>query len=436
MSNSHTLLFSLSIPSQLFIEEAMDFLNFLLNLLVPPGSMITLAFSWPALCFLNFCEWLYNSIYGEDMDNKVVIITGASSGIGEASSLYIMHVSHFSPIHVSSTLNKAQIDCASMFEKIIVTYWQKLMWFSLELQQIAYEYALRRANLTLVARREHRLRGIAENAKRLGARHVMIMAADVVKEDDCRRFVNETINVFGRVDHLVNTVSLGHTFCFEEATDTSVFPVLLDINFWGNVYPTFVALPYLHQSNGRIIINASVESWLPMPRMSLYAAAKAALVNFYETLRFELKDEVGITIATHGWIGSEMTRGKFMLEEGAEMQWKEEREVQVTGGPVEEFARLIVSGACRGDAYVKFPSWYDVFLLYRVFAPRVLNWAFRLLISPQGTRRASSYVGTGKHIEAVGMVRPMAMLEGTSPTHNAIGPLTFSGQLISQHKLD
>jgi len=40
-----------------------------------------------------------------------------------------------------------------------------------------------------------------------------------------------------------------------------------------------------------------------------------------------LKDEVGVTIATHGWIGSEMTRGKFMLEEGADMQWKEEREV-------------------------------------------------------------------------------------------------------------
>ncbi|RZB42799.1 11-beta-hydroxysteroid dehydrogenase-like 5 [Glycine soja] len=56
---------------------------------------------------------------------------------------------------------------------------------------------------------------------------------------------------------------------------------------------------------------------------------KATLVNFYETLRFELKDEVGITIATCGWIGSEMTRGKFMLEEDAEMQWKEEREVHV-----------------------------------------------------------------------------------------------------------
>lgn len=40
-----------------------------------------------------------------------------------------------------------------------------------------------------------------------------------------------------------------------------------------------------------------------------------------------MKDDVGITIATHGWIGSEVTGGKFMLEEGAEMQWKEEREV-------------------------------------------------------------------------------------------------------------
>lgn len=50
-------------------------------------------------------------------------------------------------------------------------------------------------------------------------------------------------------------------------------------------------------------------------------------MNFYETLRFEVKNEVGITVATHGWIGTEMIKGKFMMEEGVEMQWKEEREV-------------------------------------------------------------------------------------------------------------
>ncbi|XP_024972499.1 11-beta-hydroxysteroid dehydrogenase-like 5 [Cynara cardunculus var. scolymus] len=324
----------------------MDMINSVLNWVVPPASLVTLALSWPALTFINTCEWLYYSIYTEDMDHKVVVVTGASSGIGE---------------------------------------------------QIAYEYAKKRANLVLVARREHRLHGISENAKRLGAPNVLVMAADVVKEEDCRRFINETIGFFGRVDHLVNTASLGHTFYFEEANDASVFPILMDINFWGNVYPTYVALPYLRQSHGRIVVNVAVENWLPLPRMSIYSAAKAALVNFYETLRLELNGDVGITIATHGWIGAEMARGKFMLEEGADMQWKEEREVQASGGPVEEFAKLIVSAAVQGNAHVKFPSWYDVFLLYRVFAPDVLTWTFRLLLSHQGMR-TTSYIGTGRSV--------------------------------------
>ncbi|KAL7227974.1 hypothetical protein ACSBR1_022781 [Camellia fascicularis] len=293
----------------------MDLINSVMNLVVPPASWVMLAVAWPALTFINACEWAYNTFFPEDMEDKVVIITGASSAIGE---------------------------------------------------QIAYEYAKKRSNLVLVARREHRLRGIGENARQMGAKHVMIMAADVVKE--CRRFVNETINFYGRLDHLVNTASLGHMFYFEEAPDSSVFPVLMDINFWGNVYPTYVALPYLQQYHGRIVVNASVQNWLPLPRMSLYSAAKAALINFYETLRFELRDDVGITVATHGWIATEINRGKFM--------------VNASGGCVEKFARLIVSGACRGDAYVNFPNWYDIFLLYRVFAPNVLRTGRPLLEGP------------------------------------------------------
>ncbi|XP_004299863.1 PREDICTED: 11-beta-hydroxysteroid dehydrogenase-like 5 [Fragaria vesca subsp. vesca] len=360
----------------------MDLFNSVLNFVVPPASLVMLAFSWPALCFISGLEWLYNQFNGEIMEDKVVIITGASSGIGE---------------------------------------------------QIAYEYAKRRAQLVLVARRDTRLRGIAENARFLGAKHVLIIAADVVKEEDCRRFINETINIYGRVDHLVNTVSLGHTFSFEEVTDTSVFPQLLDINFWGNVYPTYVALPYLRQTHGKVIVNASVESWLPLPRMSLYAAAKAALVNFYETLRLEVRDEVGITIATHGWIVSEMSRGKFMVDEGAEMQWKEEREVQASGGPVEDFARLIVAGACRGDPYVKYPSWYDIFLLYRVFAPNILNWTFRMILPTHGTRR-TSLVGTGRPISSEGRNNGRLLLEGTSPRRH-LGSPTFT-PLGHQHKLE
>ena len=55
----------------------------------------------------------------------------------------------------------------------------------------------------MVARRESRLRGIGENARLLGANHVLIIAADVVKEEECRRFVNETVRIYGRGKHQV-----------------------------------------------------------------------------------------------------------------------------------------------------------------------------------------------------------------------------------------
>ena len=96
--------------------------------------------------------------------------------------------------------------------------------------------------------------------------------------------------------------------------------------------------------------------------------------------------------------------------------------VQASGGHVEKYARLIVSGACRGDDYVRFPSWYDIFLLYRVFAPKVLNWTFRLLITNNGARRTS----------LVGMGRPF--IEGSPPRKLLTSPHTFSQQ--QQPKLE
>jgi hypothetical protein len=71
----------------LFINlSAMSFINSVLDWVVPPASLVMLACSWPALCFINTCEWLYKSFFSEDMEDKVVIITGASSGIGEVSN--------------------------------------------------------------------------------------------------------------------------------------------------------------------------------------------------------------------------------------------------------------------------------------------------------------------------------------------------------------
>lgn len=63
----------------------MDLINSVLNWVVPPVSMVMLAFAWPALSFISVCEWVYSSLFSEDMEDKVVIITGASSAIGEVT---------------------------------------------------------------------------------------------------------------------------------------------------------------------------------------------------------------------------------------------------------------------------------------------------------------------------------------------------------------
>lgn len=62
----------------------MDVINAVLNLVVPPASLMMLAFAWPTLYFISWCEWFYTNYFNsETMENKVVVITGASSGIGE-----------------------------------------------------------------------------------------------------------------------------------------------------------------------------------------------------------------------------------------------------------------------------------------------------------------------------------------------------------------
>lgn len=109
--------------------------------------------------------------------------------------------------------------------------------------------------------------------------------------------------------------------------------------------------------------------------LGCHQGAKAAVTNFYETLRSEVGEKVGITIATHGWIGNELTSGKYVTrEEGTDVPWKEEigevsknqtyNLISVHGsqkdvyygsrcllleGYVAEYTRQIGNAACRGD---------------------------------------------------------------------------------------
>ncbi|KAK3142779.1 hypothetical protein QOZ80_4BG0351450 [Eleusine coracana subsp. coracana] len=152
--------------------------------------------------------------------------------------------------------------------------------------------------------------------------------------EDCKRFVQTTVERFGQLDHLVNNAGVANVCWFEEVPDVVDFKQVMAVNFWGAVHPTHCALPHLKKSGGKIFVNSSAAAVLAMPRMSFYNASKAAILNFFETLRIELRNQVGITIATPGWIESEMTKGKHLSKEGTVEIDQDMRDAQVSLFPV------------------------------------------------------------------------------------------------------
>ncbi|KAK8970242.1 11-beta-hydroxysteroid dehydrogenase 1A [Platanthera guangdongensis] len=265
----------------------------------------------------------------ENVKGKVVLITGASSGIGE---------------------------------------------------ELAYQYASRGASLVLVARREPALRAVAKAALGKGSPDVLVIKADISSQSECKRVIDEAIAHFAQLNHLVVNAGLLSSSLFEEITNISAFNQVMDVNFWGAVYTTYYAIPHLKNSRGNIIVTSSVAGRVPTARMCFYNASKAALIRFYETLRAEFGSDIRITILTPGYVASELTQGKF-LQKGGEVEIDEEiRDVQVGVFPVgytDKFAEVAVESACRGDEYVTWPTWYRPFHALMFFAPEIINWYSR-----------------------------------------------------------
>jgi len=308
----------------------MDLIHTFLNLTAPPFTFFSLLFLLPPFQIFKFFLSVLGTVFSEDVAGKVVIITGASSGIGES---------------------------------------------------LAYEYAKRGACLVLAARRERSLQEVAETARDLGSPDVIVVRADVSKVEDCRRVVDQTMNHFGRLDHLVNNAGITSVAMLEEVEDVTDFRAIMDVNFWGFVYMTRFAAPYLRNSRGRIVVLSSSASWLPAPRMSFYNASKAAIAQFFETLRVEFGPDIGITLVTPGFIESELTQGKFLNKGGRLVVDQDMRDVQVSMIPihrVESCAKAIVRSAMRGERYVTEPAWFRTTFLWKMFCPELVEWIYRL----------------------------------------------------------
>lgn len=165
--------------------------------------------------------------------NKVILITGASSGIGKALAIGLLH--HGARLAL----------CARNLEKLTAEF------------------------------------------TTFDNNNLLLVAADVSREDDCANFVKAAHHKFGKIDCLINNAGLSMRALFEDA-DLDVLRNLMDINFWGTVYMSKYALPEIIKNKGIIIGVSSIAGYRGLPARTGYSASKFAMQGFLESLRTEL----------------------------------------------------------------------------------------------------------------------------------------------------
>lgn len=114
--------------------------------------------------------------------------------------------------------------------------------------------------------------------------------ADVSNENDCKNFIESTINTFGDIDILINNAGISMRALVID-TDLATLKKVMDINFWGTVYCTKFALPSIIKKRGVIVGVSSVAGYRGLPGRSGYSASKHALNGWLEALRTEVMNK-------------------------------------------------------------------------------------------------------------------------------------------------
>jgi short-subunit dehydrogenase len=117
--------------------------------------------------------------------------------------------------------------------------------------------------------------------------NILFIQADVSLEADCEAFINSILKKWGRVDVLINNAGISMRALFEEA-NLDVIRELMNINFWGTVYCTKYALPSIRQHKGVIAGISSIAGFRGLPARTGYSSSKFAMQGFLEALRTEL----------------------------------------------------------------------------------------------------------------------------------------------------
>ena len=137
---------------------------------------------------------------------------------------------------------------------------------------------------------------------------IITTVGDVCVEADCKRFIDESLAQWGRIDVLINNAGISMRGIFVD-TELTVLQRLMDTNFWGTVYCTKYALPALLDNKGSVVGISSIAGFKGLPARTGYSASKFAMQGFLESLRCEnLETGLHVLIACPGYTESNIRK--------------------------------------------------------------------------------------------------------------------------------
>jgi short-subunit dehydrogenase len=244
-------------------------------------------------------------------------------------------------------------------------------------RELALLFSDQGARLSLAARNAGMLEEVAAQCRLRGG-DALAVPTDVAEQARCKNLIDRTVEAYGRIDTLINNAGITMWARFDEIQDLALLEEIMRVNYFGSMYCTHYALPYLKESRGRIVGISSLTGKTGVPTRSGYAASKHAMAGFFDSLRIELADDgVSVTMVYPGFVSTAVRERAFGAD-GKPLGKSPVKESEVM--TVETCARLIAQAVARRERELVMTLRGKVGLWLKLIAPGFVDGIARKAI--------------------------------------------------------
>ncbi len=246
-------------------------------------------------------------------------------------------------------------------------------------EAMAREYAAMGARVVLGARNGDKLKALCDSIEAAGGAAAW-RQTDVTKADDCKALIDTAVERFGGVDVMICNAGISMRALFDDL-DLSVLHRLMDVNFWGTVYCTKYALPWLQKSHGSLVGISSVAGIHGLPGRTGYSASKFAMTGFLETIRVEnLKKGLHVMVACPGFTASNV-RFSALTADGSQQGATPRKEEKMM--TPEQVAHIVARGIARRKRLCLMEIEGRATHFVKKFAPALVDRLFYYVMSKE-----------------------------------------------------